>query len=126
VSGPPAKLVPQSDNSLKGEETVRFLIGSCIALALTGVLCAQTRDDLLSAKVDEVVTHLRQKQKIPGTSLAVVRGSKLPKITEALVGRGYSEDVIRKILGENFLRVMEQNERVCREMQVTEHDSDHS
>jgi membrane dipeptidase len=52
--------------------------------------------------------------------------SKLPKITEALVGRGYSEDAIRKILGENLLRVMEQNERVCREMQVTEHESDHS
>lgn len=52
--------------------------------------------------------------------------SKLPKITEALVGKGYSEDVIRKILGGNLLRVMEQNERVCREMQVTEHHSDHS
>ena len=52
--------------------------------------------------------------------------SKLPKITEALVGRAYSEDVFRKILGGNLLRVMEQNERVCREMQVTEHKSDRS
>ena len=52
--------------------------------------------------------------------------SKLPKITEALVGKGYSEVAIRKILGENLLRVMEQNERVCREMQGTEHQSDHS
>ncbi len=51
--------------------------------------------------------------------------SKLPKITEVLVGKGYSEDAIRKILGENLLRVMAQNERVCREMQVTHH-SDHS
>ena len=52
--------------------------------------------------------------------------SKLPKITEALVGRGYSDDVIRQILGGNLLRVMEQNERVCREMQVTEHQSGRS
>ena len=52
--------------------------------------------------------------------------SKLPKITEALVGRGYDESVIRKILGGNLLRVMEQNERVSREMQVTEHQSDRS
>jgi CubicO group peptidase (beta-lactamase class C family) len=80
VSGPPVKLVPQSDNFLKGEEAVRFLIGSCIVFALTGVLCAQTRDDLLSAKVDEAVTHLRQKQKIPGTNLAVVRDGKIIKV----------------------------------------------
>ena len=52
--------------------------------------------------------------------------SMLPKITEALVGKGYSEDAIRKVLGESLLRVMEQNERVCRAMQVTEHHSDHS
>ena len=38
--------------------------------------------------------------------------SKLPKITEALVAKGFSEDVVRKILGGNLLRVMEQNERV--------------
>src|SRR5579863_6114236 len=43
--------------------------------------------------------------------------SKLPKITEALLRKGYSEADIRKILGENTLRVMEQAERVSREMQ---------
>jgi len=43
--------------------------------------------------------------------------SKLPKITEALLRKGYSEDDIRKILGGNTLRVMEQVERVSREMQ---------
>jgi membrane dipeptidase len=44
--------------------------------------------------------------------------SKLPKITEALLRKGYSEGDIRKILGENTLRVMEQAERVSREMQA--------
>ena len=59
---------------------MRFLIGSCIVFALTGVLCAQTRDDLLSTKVDEIVTQLRQQQRIPGTSLAVVRNGKIIKV----------------------------------------------
>jgi membrane dipeptidase len=44
--------------------------------------------------------------------------SKLPKITEALMRKGYSDDDIRKILGGNLLRVMEQNEKVSREMQT--------
>jgi membrane dipeptidase len=43
--------------------------------------------------------------------------SKLPKITDALLRRGYSEEDVRKILGENTLRVMEQAERVSRELQ---------
>jgi len=41
----------------------------------------------------------------------------LPQITEALMRKGYSDDDIRKILGGNILRVMEQTERVSREMQ---------
>jgi membrane dipeptidase len=43
--------------------------------------------------------------------------SKLPKITEALLRKGYSEADIRKILGENTLRVMEQAERVSKQLQ---------
>jgi membrane dipeptidase len=42
--------------------------------------------------------------------------TKLPKITEALLQKGYSEDDIKKILGENTLRVMAEVERVSREM----------
>jgi membrane dipeptidase len=45
--------------------------------------------------------------------------SKLPKITEALLRRGYSEDAVRKILGGNLLRVMEAAERTSREMLET-------
>ena len=44
--------------------------------------------------------------------------SKLPKLTEAMMRRGYSDDDIRKILGGNTLRVMEAVERVSREMQA--------
>jgi len=38
--------------------------------------------------------------------------SKFPVITEGLLGRGYGEGDIRKILGENTLRVMYDAERV--------------
>src|SRR5439155_433083 len=43
--------------------------------------------------------------------------SKLPKITEALLRRGYSEEDIRKILGGNILRVMAESERMSKELQ---------
>ncbi len=42
--------------------------------------------------------------------------SMMPKITQALLDKGYSERDIEKILGGNLLRVMEQAERVSREM----------
>jgi membrane dipeptidase len=41
----------------------------------------------------------------------------LPQITDALLKKGYSEADIRKILGENTLRVMAAAEQVSREMQ---------
>jgi membrane dipeptidase len=42
--------------------------------------------------------------------------TKLPFITEALLNKGYSESDVRKILGENTLRVMSAVERVSREL----------
>lgn len=44
--------------------------------------------------------------------------SKLPKITEALLRRGYSPAAIERILGGNVLRVMTEVERVSRRLQV--------
>jgi len=43
--------------------------------------------------------------------------SKLPKITEALLQKGYSEKDIQKILGGNTLRVLAEVERVSRDLQ---------
>jgi membrane dipeptidase len=43
----------------------------------------------------------------------------LPKITEALLWKGYSEDDVKKILGENTLRLMEDVERISRELNTT-------
>ena len=41
----------------------------------------------------------------------------LPQITQALLDRGYSDSDIKRILGENTLRVLAEAERVSREMQ---------
>jgi membrane dipeptidase len=43
--------------------------------------------------------------------------SKLPRITEALLRNGYTESDIKKILGGNTLRVLEEAERVSHEIQ---------
>lgn len=47
--------------------------------------------------------------------------SMLPNITYELLKRGYSDQAVKKILGENFLRVMSQVEQVAREMQSEGH-----
>lgn len=45
--------------------------------------------------------------------------SMLPKITEALLKKGYSEGDVRKILGENTLRLMSDVERVSRQLNAS-------
>jgi membrane dipeptidase len=45
--------------------------------------------------------------------------SELPKITEALLGKGYSESDVRKILGENLLRVLGEVEKTARLIRST-------
>jgi membrane dipeptidase len=42
--------------------------------------------------------------------------TRLPQITQALLERGYSDDDVRKILGENTLRVMAEVERVSHQL----------
>jgi len=42
--------------------------------------------------------------------------SKLPRLTEALLSKGYGEEDVEKILGGNLLRVMEEAERVKAEL----------
>jgi len=41
----------------------------------------------------------------------------LPKITQALLDRGYNEKEIHKILGGNLLRVFGEVEKISRQMQ---------
>src|SRR6266851_2213547 len=53
---------------------------------------------------------------IPSTPKGMDSAADLPKITEALVTRGYSGEEIHKILGGNFLRVFKRVEQVSGEL----------
>jgi membrane dipeptidase len=52
------------------------------------------------------------------TPVGMDSAADLPKITQALLDRGYSADDIRKVLGGNTLRVFGEVEKVSREMQA--------
>jgi len=67
------------------------------------------------------IDHVGLGSDFDGVSGATPQGmdsaADLPKITQALVERGYSSEDIHKILGGNVLRVFGEVERVSREMQ---------
>jgi membrane dipeptidase len=52
------------------------------------------------------------------TPTGIDSAADLPKITQALLDRGYSPEDIKKILGGNLLRVFREVERVSRQMQL--------
>ncbi len=84
----------------------------------------------LSSLVDHIdhiakvagIDHVGIGSDFDGVSGATPQGidsaADLPKITQALLDRGYSADDIRKILGGNLLRVFREAERVSRELQA--------
>jgi len=71
------------------------------------------------------VDHVGLGSDFDGVSGATPQGmdsaGDLPKITQALLDRGYSADDIKKILGGNLLRVFRQVETVAHEMQAQPH-----
>ena len=68
------------------------------------------------------IDHVGLGSDFDGVSGATPKGidpaADLPKITQALLDRGYSAEDIRKILGGNTLRVFREVERVSHEMQA--------
>jgi membrane dipeptidase len=52
------------------------------------------------------------------TPVGMDSAADLPKITQALLDRGYSAEDIRKILGGNVMRVFQEVERVSRQLQA--------
>jgi membrane dipeptidase len=88
---------------------------------------AMMKGDLPKVTWDKIVEHIDHAAKIAGADhvglgsdfdgatmpLGMEDVSKLPKITEALLRKGYSEQDVEKILGGNILRVMEQVERAA-------------
>jgi membrane dipeptidase len=68
------------------------------------------------------IDHVGLGSDFDGVSGATPQGidsaADLPKITQALLDRGYSADDIRKILGGNLMRVFREVEGVSQEMQA--------
>jgi membrane dipeptidase len=69
------------------------------------------------------IDHVGLGSDFDGVSGATPQGidsaADLPKITQALLDRGYSEGDIKKILGGNIMRVFREVERVSQELQAT-------
>jgi membrane dipeptidase len=89
---------------------------------------AMAKGELPKVTWEKIVEHIDHAVKVAGADhvglgsdfdgatmpLGMEDASKLPKLTDALLKKGYSEADIAKILGGNILRVMEQVERVAR------------
>jgi len=88
---------------------------------------AMIKGDLPRVTWEKIIEHIDHAVKIAGIDhvglgsdfdgavmpLGMEDVSKLPKITDALLKKGYPERDIQKILGGNILRVMEQVERIA-------------
>jgi membrane dipeptidase len=88
---------------------------------------AMMNGELPKVSWEKIIEHIDHAVKIAGADhvglgsdfdgatmpLGMEDASKLPKITDALLKKGYSEADVQKILGGNILRVMEQVERVA-------------
>jgi membrane dipeptidase len=88
---------------------------------------AMRKGELPRVSWEKIIEHIDHAVKVAGADhvglgsdfdgatmpLGLEDASKLPKITDALLKKGYTEADVQKILGGNMLRVMEQVERVA-------------
>jgi membrane dipeptidase len=88
---------------------------------------AMVKGELPKVMWEKIVDHIDHAVKVAGADhvglgsdfdgatmpLGMEDATKLPKITDALLKKGYSDTDVEKILGGNILRVMEQVERVA-------------
>ena len=87
---------------------------------------AMAKGELPKVTWEKIVDHIDHAVKVAGADhvglgsdfdgatmpFGMDDASKLPRITEALLQKGYSEEDVKKILGGNLLRVMEAVERI--------------
>jgi membrane dipeptidase len=90
------------------------------------------RGDLPRVEWTKIIEHIDHAVKVAGIDhvglgsdfdganmpFGMEDATKLPQITNALLEKGYSEGDVKKILGENTLRVMAEVERVSRELKA--------
>jgi len=102
---------------------------ACAILGLQGIEQEAMRTGVLPAVTwEQIIDHIDHAVKIAGIDhvglgsdfdgaimpLGMEDASRLPRITDALLKRSYSERDIEKVLGGNLLRVMEQVEQAAR------------
>lgn len=126
------KAHPESEKDIKDEITRRCGDNEACKLVAGDEI---VRDFMKAGKLPKVdwtaiVEHIDHAVKIAGVDhvglgsdfdgavmpLGMQDVSHIPQITDALLKKGYSESDIRKILGENTLRVLSQVEEVSREL----------
>jgi membrane dipeptidase len=92
------------------------------------------RGDLPRVEWTKIIEHIDHAVKVAGIDhvglgsdfdganmpFGMEDATKLPQITNALLEKGYSEGDVRKILGENTLRLMADVERVSRELSAAQ------
>ena len=92
------------------------------------------RGDLPRVEWTKIIEHIDHAVKVAGIEhvglgsdfdganmpFGMEDASKLPKITQALLEKGYSEGDVKKILGENTLRVLAEAERISCELNAAE------
>src|ERR1051325_6677118 len=103
---------------------------ACVLLGEQRLYSEAMRSGVLPAVTwDKIIEHIDHAVKVAGIDhvglgsdfdgtwlpLGMEDASTLPRITDALLKKGYAERDVEKILGGNLMRVMEQVERVARE-----------
>jgi len=99
---------------------------ACAILEVNRMIRAEMEDGRLPKVTwEKIVEHIDHAVRVAGVDhvglgsdfdgadmpIGMEDASKLPKLTEALLAKGYAEGDVEKILGGNILRVMEQVER---------------
>ena len=112
---------------LRAEQTACGRNQACRTMATERVNQAAMQSGLLPKVTwEKIIDHIDHAVRVAGVDhvglgsdfdgatmpLGMEDVSKLPKITDALLTRGYAEADIQKILGGNILRVMEQVEKL--------------
>jgi membrane dipeptidase len=124
---------PERDAAEKARIAQWKAEGTTVTYAMTGALDKQWAAKIPRPPMSDLIDHIDQIAKvagidhvglgsdfdgIPASPEGLDSAADLPKITAALMARGYSAEDCRKILGQNFLRFFRDVQATARELQA--------
>jgi membrane dipeptidase len=124
---------PERDAAEKAQIARWKAEGATITYAMTGALDKQWAAKIPRPPLSDLIDHIDHIAKvagidhvglgsdfdgIPASPEGLDSAADLPKITAALMARGYSAEDCRKILGENFLRFFRDVQATAKELQA--------